>query len=198
MKPTTILFVGPQGSGKGTQVSAISDWLTTSYPELPVVDIQTGKPFRELANKGSYTATVVKNLIEHGKLVPTVLTSAMVMQEFISNMQENAVVLLDGYPRDLQQATVLEEMLTVYNRPDMLVVFLDTPDEVVKKRMLSRGRNDDTDVAIAERLRLYHEVTEPLIAYYQNRPATKVLRVDGSQALGTVTEAIKDALLGSN
>ena len=194
MKPATILFIGPQGSGKGTQVDAISTWLQEVIPELPLLNIQTGKPFRALAQQGGYTAEVVKERIESGKLVPTILTASLVMSEFVSDMKEDALVMMDGFPRDLEQAGIFDEMLAVYDREEMIVVFLDTSDEVVTKRMLARGRNDDTEEIIKERLETYHKLTEPLLSFYENRAHTSVVRVAGELPPDRVTEAIKDEL----
>ncbi len=185
----TILFIGPQGSGKGTQVAAVANYLR-AHDSVSVEQIETGTPFRELAERGGFAAALVKELIEHGQFVPNVITNALVMQELVDRLTPECHVLLDGYPRDLDQAHTLEAALTFFKRPRLTVFHLDTPDEVVIARMKGRGRSDDTDVAIAERLRLYHTATEPLVAYYRSRPETTFVTVNGAESIESVTRQL--------
>jgi adenylate kinase len=194
MQPLTIIFIGPQGSGKGTQIELLRERLLAQPTVLPITHIQTGVPFRELAATGGYTATVVKELVENGKLVPNVLTNAMVVNEFIRQHQQGAHVLFDGYPRDIDQAKTCEDIFTLYHRSNVHVIYLDTPEDVVTARMLERGRNDDTEAVIAERLRQYKAVTEPLITYYEQRPNTTVHRINGAATVAEVQAAIATAL----
>lgn len=193
MQPHTILFIGPQGSGKGTQVAAVATYLR-EQGTVPVEQIETGTPFRELAQRGGFAATLVKDLIEHGRFVPPVITNALVMRELVDRLTPECHLLLDGYPRDIDQAHTLEEALQFFKRPHLTVFHLDTPDEVVIGRMRGRGRSDDTEEAIAERLRLYHSVTEPLVSYYQARPETTFIAIDGAESIAAVTRTIVAAL----
>ena len=194
MKPSTIIFIGPQGSGKGTQVEAIGVWLEETTPDTPLLNVQTGMPLRALAGQDGYTASIIKDRIEAGKLVPTVLMSALVMQEFVAGMQADSLVVMDGYPRDLTQAKVLDDVLAVYSRQDIIVLFLDVQDEEVTRRMLDRGRTDDTEAVIKERLATYHAMTEPLLEYYEERDGATVVRIDGAGMPEEVTATIKDEL----
>lgn len=192
--PLTIIFIGPQGSGKGTQIELLCERLKAQPNPLPITHIQTGVPFRALAETGSYTASVVKEILAAGKLVPNVLTSALVVQEIVRQHDAHAHLLFDGYPRDIEQAKTCEEIFTLYGRTNVHVIYLDTPEAVVTARMLERGRSDDTEVVIAERLRQYKAATEPLIAYYQQRPHTTVYRIDGAATVEAVQTAIANAL----
>lgn len=194
MQPLTVIFIGPQGSGKGTQVDMLISELGRADANHPITHIQTGKPFRELAEQGGYTAQVVKSLIESGALVPNVITSAFVVQEFVKNHEKGAHVIFDGYPRDIEQAKTCDEIFKLYNRGTVSVIYLDTAEDVVTERMLRRGRSDDNEAAIKERLRQYHAVTEPLIAYYESRPDTNVYRIDGGADMPTVKRDILAAL----
>lgn len=192
--PLTIIFIGPQGSGKGTQIDLLCERLKSQVDARPITHIQTGVPFRELAASGGYTAAVVKELVETGKLVPNVLTNALVMQEFVRQHEASAHVIFDGYPRDIEQAKTCDDIFTLYNRTDVYVIYLDTPEDVVTARMLERGRADDTEAVIAERLRQYKAATEPLIAYYEARPNTTVHRINGALPVVDVQSAIAAAL----
>lgn len=192
MPAKTIIFIGPQGSGKGTQVEAVAAAFTARAEAVFVA--QTGQPFRELAARGGYAAARVRDTIEAGHLVPHVIVSALVVKELIDNLSPETNLILDGYPRDVAQAETLEEALAFFERPQLTVIHLDTPDEVVIARMKGRGRNDDTDEAIAQRLQLYHTLTEPLVAHYVKRPDTNFVTIDGAQPIRVVTKEITAAL----
>lgn len=194
MEPKTIIFIGPQGSGKGTQIERLKEKLSALDSNRSITHIQTGKPFRDLAATGGYTADVVKNLINAGKLVPNVLTNALVAQEFMRQHVEGAHIIFDGYPRDEEQAKVCNELLALYGRMTFDVIHLDTAESVVIERMLARGREDDTQDVISERLRQYRSVTEPLLDFYRAQPGVMVHSVDGAGSETEVQTAIATAL----
>lgn len=194
MEAKTIIFIGPQGSGKGTQIDALITKLQAVDSDRSITHIQTGKPFRELAAKGGYAADVVKGLIQSGTLVPNVLTNALVVQDFVNQHTNDAHVIFDGFPRDTEQAQVCDELFTLFSREHVDIVYLDTAEEVVMERMLKRGRDDDTEAVIAHRLQQYRNNTEPLIAFYKERPQTTVHVIDGARTEEEVQTAIFAAL----
>ena len=192
MAGKTIIFMGPQGSGKGTQV----DLVKTALEEVgtPVLHLQTGQPFREMVSKDTFTAKRIVETINSGALVPDWITNAIVARELEEKLTEDTALILDGFPRNLEQANVLEDMFGFYNRADISVVFLDTPEEVVRERMKGRGRDDDTDEAIDKRLAAYREQTEPVVDYYKQRVGTDMVIVDGSDTIEKVAAEIKAQL----
>ncbi len=190
MEPKTIIFIGPQGSGKGTQVNLLKKTITEVDPERFINHVQTGRPFRELATTGSYTAEVVKKLIDNGKFVPDVLTNAFVVKEFVDQHVSGAHVMMDGYPRNEEQAIECNELFALYNRQNIDVIHLDTEESVVIERMQERGRKDDTEVAIAERLRKYRSVTEPLLDFYRKQDNATVHVIDGGQSMEDVQKEL--------
>lgn len=194
MQPKTIIFIGPQGSGKGTQIEHLKQKLSTVDAERFITHIQTGKPFRELAAAGGYTADIIKKLLADGQLVPNVLTNAFVVQEFVNQHVEGAHVIFDGYPRDTEQAHICLELFELYNRTAIDVVYLDTEESVVVERMLERGRDDDTEEIIAERLRQYREYTEPLLDFYGEQSNMTVHTINGGGTEEEVQAAIQAAL----
>jgi adenylate kinase len=192
MKSKTIIFLGPQGSGKGTQVEKLASHLDSRHE--PVTVLQTGKPFRDLSARGGFAAELVRNRIEKGKLIPNAVTNALVISEMMHVTTPDTHLIFDGYPRDVAQAEVLDEALQFFERSELTIVHLDSPDSVVIKRMKSRGRSDDTDEGIAERLRLYHSVTKPVLAYYQARPQTVLHTIDGALTIEEVASRIRSIL----
>jgi adenylate kinase len=194
MKPKTIIFIGPQGSGKGTQVDLLKEAIAKADPAHFINHVQTGKPFRELAEAGGYTAEVVKKLIENGQFVPDVLTNAFVVNEFVNQHVEGAHIILDGYPRNEAQAIQCNELFDLYGRAHIDVIHLDTAESVVVERMLARGRSDDTKDAIAERLRRYREVTAPLLDFYTELETATVHNIDGGQTIEAVQKDVAKVL----
>ena len=160
-----ILLLGPQGAGKGTQGKLIA-------AEHGIPHVATGDMLRAAMAAGSELGRQVKPIYDSGSLVPDELMIALIRERLGADDAREGFVL-DGFPRTMPQAEALEEMLREIGR-DLDVVFeFQAPDEVGRERMLKRaaeeGRTDDTPEAIAERLRLYHEETEPLIEYYRSR-----------------------------
>ena len=116
MEPRTIIFIGPQGSGKGTQVEELVKHIEREDPAHKVLEVQTGKGFRALAETGSYTSLRVKNLLEHGCLVPDFLTEAIVVSQLIAELTHESHIVMDGFPRNQKQAQFVDELLEFYKR----------------------------------------------------------------------------------
>lgn len=194
MKPHTILFIGPQGSGKGTQVQNIIAYLRESDADTPIMDVETGRLFRALAETGNATATRVKDLIENGKPVPDFVTNSFVMADFRDRYTPESHITLDGFPRNADQAAFLDDIFAFYGRTDMSVVYLETPEEVVRERMIARGRSDDTEEKITERLRWSMDMMREMIEYYKARPHTQFITVNGAGTIEEVQTSIKSEL----
>lgn len=194
MEQQTVLFIGPQGSGKGTQVQNLIAYLKESDHERPVMDVETGRLFRALAETGNATAEIVKRLVNDGKPVPDFVTNSFVMADFRDRYTPECHITLDGFPRNAEQAQFLDQIFALYDRMEMSVVYLDTPEKVVRERMMARGRHDDTEEKITERLRWSMEMMHGLLDYYNKRPQTHMVTVDGSQTIEEVQETIKDGL----
>lgn len=186
MNVQTVVFIGPQGSGKGTQVDLLLKYLEKNDPSKEIVEIQTGKGFRTLAKEGGYTALRVKNILEHGELVPDFLTQAIVVNQLIADLTSESHIVMDGFPRNIEQAKFADGLLKFYLREQISVVYLETPEDIVRERMTIRGRSDDNEASINERLRLYKEMTEPLLSHYQHRPKTSFITVDGVKTVEEV------------
>lgn len=189
MKPQTIIFIGPQGSGKGTQVREVTKHLEENSKK-PVTNIETGKAFRQLAEEGSYTAQRVKELLAEGQMIPNFLTKAFVVKFLIRNLTPETHLTMDGFPRNLVQVKFIDDLMAFYKRDSLTVVYLDVAEEVVRERMAGRGRNDDTPELIDERLRLYRENTMPIVESYKERADVNFIHVDGTLPIPEVTQYI--------
>jgi adenylate kinase len=183
----TIIFVGPQGSGKGTQIARLSEVLKERNASRRVVDIQTGRRFRALAAKREgYTDEHIHETLNTGILQPLFLSVVLWGDAFQNQVDEDCHVLIDGFPRTVHEAHVLESAFTFYKRSPVTVIHLDTPESVVRDRMVCRAREDDTPESIEARLRWYREETLPVVGYYRNRPRTTVIDIDGTKSIDDV------------
>jgi|AntRauTorckE6833_2_1112554.scaffolds.fasta_scaffold08474_3 adenylate kinase len=195
MQPKTIIFIGPQGSGKGTQIEHLFTVIAEQDPARRIVDIQTGRRFRALAAKcETFADKKIASTLESGELQPDFITHVLWGQAMLDQLDNKSHLLIDGFPRTVHQAEVLEEALDFFERDHIHVVNLDTPEEVVRKRMEERARDDDTVESIETRLRWYREDTLPVLDYYRVRPQTTVHDIDGMSSIENVHEQILKAL----
>ncbi len=193
--PITVIFIGPQGSGKGTQIERLKQVLETDDERRRVVDIQTGRRFRSLAAKQeTFAEDKVAVTLDAGSLQPDFLSAVLWGQAMVDQLDPKSHLLIDGFPRTVAQIPDLEDAFHFFERGKLDVINLVTPEEVVRTRMQSRARADDTPASIEERLRWYREDTLPVVAYYRSRPNTIVHDIDGRMNIDEVHAAIITAL----
>jgi adenylate kinase len=195
MQKQTIIFIGPQGSGKGTQIELLAKVLRNSDSSRHVVDIQTGRRFRALAAKGEgFTEKKVNETLDSGILQPLFLSVVLWGDAFHHYVDPDCHLLIDGIPRTVNEAKVLESALVFYKREPLTIINLHADEDIVRERMRSRARPDDTDTSIEARLTWYREETLPVLAYYRKRTHTTVLDCDGGGSIHEVQNEILRAL----
>lgn len=174
-----LVLVGPPGAGKGTQAAVLSE-------QLAVPHISSGDLFRANIDNSTPLGQEAKSYLDAGELVPDKITNEMVRQRLAeSDAQEG--FLLDGFPRTTPQADVLGGILAENNMELTAVLRFDVPREELVRRLLDRGRSDDTEDLIRHRLAVYDSETTPLLEYYRD----KVIPID---ALGSVEDITGRAL----
>ena len=183
-----LLVLGPQGSGKGTQAARIS-------ADHGIPHVSTGEMFRAAIAARTELGRQVEPILASGDLVPDELTVALI-RERLSRADAADGFVLDGFPRNLAQAEELDEMLAEIGRSLDAVLFFDIPDEIALERIASRaaeeGRRDDQADAIARRLAIYHDHTEPVVERY--RASGKLVPLHASRSIGEVAAEIAAAL----
>ncbi|MCA9360743.1 nucleoside monophosphate kinase [Candidatus Nomurabacteria bacterium] len=195
MKPTTIIFIGPQGSGKGTQIDLLDKVISEKDPLRRIVDIQTGRRFRALSAKHeTFAERKIARKLDTGELQPDFLTHILWGQAMLDQLDQKSHLLIDGFPRTVAQAHVLEEALDFFERDFVHVINLDTPEDIVRKRMKERARADDTEDSIETRLKWYRDDTLPVLDYYRVRPDTFVHDLVGTDTIEGVHAQILRAL----
>lgn len=217
-----VIFMGAQGSGKGTQAERIG-------PELKLVKVATGDLFRSAIAQQSELGLKVKSIIEAGDLVPDELTNAIVQVRLaqIAAQRESSDevngALFDGFPRNEAQARTLDDILASQNTALNAVIEIDVPREKLIDRLGGRRtcencgsvyhvesdpptvenicdkcggkliqREDDKPEAIKRRLAVYDNQTKPLLDYYRAKGI--LVTVNGDQHIDAVTSEIHEAL----
>lgn len=174
-----LVLLGPPGAGKGTQAALLSE-------KLGVPHISTGDLFRANISQGTDLGKEAKTYIDAGNLVPAEVTNRMV-EARIAEPDATEGFLLDGYPRSVAQADALKEMLGGSGHTLDAVLEFKVNEDTVVQRMLARGREDDTEDVIRNRMSVYRSETAPLLEYY----AGQVKSID---AVGEVEEINARAL----
>jgi len=179
---TRLVLVGPPGAGKGTQAGTLSE-------KLGVPHISTGDLFRAHIGDGTALGRSVQGILDSGKLVPDETTNEMV-RERLSDDDAQDGFLLDGFPRNIAQAEVLDKILAESGHKLDAVVEFQIDEDVVVSRLLGRGRTDDTEEVIRHRQHVYRSATEPLLNYYHDL----LLTVDAVGEVDEVTSRVLKAL----
>lgn len=172
-----ILLLGSIGCGKSTQAQILADDLGFDY-------IRSGDLVREKAHEATTEGRECKECLENGHLVSDLIIAPLVqarLEERQSKGQHNFI--FDGYIRRLSQ-------LKVWDPEYDLVVFLKVPEATVRERLAKRERTDDKPEIIEERLKVYHQETEPVIQYYQKKGI--LWTIDASGTIEQVTKKIEE------
>jgi adenylate kinase len=174
-----IVLLGPPGAGKGTQAAKLAD-------KLGIPHISTGDLFRDNIKGETELGLEAKRYLDAGDLVPSSLTNALVEDRIDADDAKNGFIL-DGYPRSVEQAEALGDMLAARNLSlDAVIEFRVSEDELLS-RLKGRGREDDTEEIILNRMRVYRDETAPLLDHYRAELKT----VD---AVGSLDEVFARAL----
>ncbi|MEM2916645.1 MAG: adenylate kinase [Candidatus Woesearchaeota archaeon] len=203
-----IVIIGPQGSGKGTQADLISK-------RFNIPHIDAGQILRDQVAKKTALGKKIEGAMKKGQLLPYRIVNEVIRQRLSEPDCKNGFVL-DGYPRQLEEAEFLDGIADID-----AVIFLDIPDDIAVKRLSARRvcvgcriplyglpedigkacsacggklvqREDDKPEAVRNRLKIYHETTEPLVEYY--KPRGIIHRVDGRGTVEQVFKAIMQEL----
>ncbi len=174
-----VVLLGAPGAGKGTQAEKLAE-------KLQIPHLSTGALFRHNISTGTKLGLEAKRYLDAGDLVPTELTNELV-DDRLTEPDTGDGFILDGYPRSVPQAQALHDMLERRGTQLDAVVEFRVPEDELLERLRARGRADDSDEVILNRMNVYRDETAPLLEYYRNELKT----VD---AVGTVDEVFARAL----
>lgn len=184
-----LIFFGAPGAGKGTQAKKLSEKFNFSH-------VSTGDMLRLQIEKNTELGLKAKQFMDKGDLVPDDVMIGMV-EDTINQTKNVKGIILDGFPRTLNQAKALDEMLKKnnYSISDVLYINVDKKEIIdrLKKRAEIENRKDDSDISIVEnRISVYNKNTAPIIGYYENQ--NKLKRVEGVGNIDDIFERIQNTL----
>lgn len=196
MDKQTLIFLGTQGSGKGTQIGLVKQWLEQYEKARPIVHFEMGKNLRELAGRQDYTGKLAHEILLGGNLIPYAISCAVFAQYLMNNIHSGEEhLVIDGFPRTADQVPTLDSAMDYFGRNQVTIVVLNISDEEAVKRLLPRGRADDTEEGIRKRLSWSREQTMPNIAWFKQHPERyKVIEVFGERPIEEVQGDIRNQL----
>ena len=172
-----IVMLGGPGSGKSTYTEYL-------IKHFNITHIYPGGMLRKEVEKGSEIGKIAKSIIDRGEFVPN-----QIVLELIKDKVEKSPkgYVLDGWPRYMQQVEDMEKNEIGYD----YAVFLDVSRDEVMRRLLARGRADDTEEIIGNRIELYKKETGPVIEYMRKRPGFLEIKAEGGTPEETANEIIR-------
>jgi adenylate kinase len=184
-----IIFLGPPGAGKGTQAKRLCE-------ERDLIQLSTGDLLRDQVKRNTELGQQAKIIMDRGELVSDEIIICMV-RDALAQMPQNKIrVLFDGFPRTTAQSEALDNLLASFNADLNAVLLLEADEEPLVQRLLKRaqleGRSDDNELTIRNRMKVYREQTQPLIAYYKQQ--NKLRPLDGIGSIDEVYQRLSIAL----
>ena len=187
-----LVIFGPPGAGKGTQ----SKFIVNKYN---LYQLSTGDLLREEINNKTKLGLEISSIMNAGELVSDNIVGNLI-EKFISNEKYKNKIIFDGYPRTLNQAINLDNLLNKFNQKINLVLKLSVSLETVKKRILERqsqeNRKDDNEQVAIKRYQTYEKSSKPVLEYYEKSKLLKVIKGEATiteinSEISGIIEAIK-------
>ncbi|MEX0933232.1 MAG: nucleoside monophosphate kinase [Candidatus Paceibacterota bacterium] len=190
----TIILIGSQGSGKGTQARNVQEYMNQEGLGLPTFLFSMGESFRQFAKGDGFTEDRVQDFLSKGTILPLFLPVWSWTRMFIENIHGEEHLIFDGSPRTLDEARVLESAFAFYGRESVIVLKLEVSRKEILERLMLRGREDDTEEALEQRVSLFEENSLPILTFFASNPRYRVVSINGEQDAQSVFLEIKTAI----
>ena len=194
MQEYTIIFIGKSGAGKGTQISRLFEYLKNKG-ETDIAYLEAGQSLRDFIASDTYTSKLAKSGNENGRLQPGFLAVWAWANKMINTYTGQKVVCVDGAPRKLNEAYVIDEMFDFYNRQNRIIVHLNVTDDWAKDRLKDRGRADDLRTeSVESRLDWFSQNSKDILSFFEQSGKYKTITIHGEQEIERVHADIVSAL----
>ena len=179
-----LVIFGPPGAGKGTQSKFIVE-------KFNMFQLSTGEFLRKEISDNTKLGKKISSVINSGELVSDIIVSDLI-EKIISDSKYQNRIVFDGYPRNLNQAKNLDNLLEKHKQKIDIVLKLSVSLKTIKKRISERHglekRSDDNEKIAIRRFETYEKSTEPVIEYYKKLNLLKV--VDGERPINQINDEI--------
>jgi adenylate kinase len=192
MEPVTALFFGSQGAGKGTQVKMLVDFLK-SKSDRGIIHIDMGQELRNLRDTGTFAGKFTGTVIDAGDRMPDFMPIYLQTKKIVDTLTGTEHIIADGLARGADQTRSYDDMMQFFKRDNFQIINLVIDDEVAIRRLLSRGRNDDTEEAIRRRLAWTKTEVFPQLELLKSRGRT-IHEIDGEPDTEIIHKNILAAL----
>jgi len=188
----TVLFFGLQGAGKGTQVKMLMDYLKTKSNQ-GIIHIDMGQELRDLRDTGTLTGKLTREIIDNGIRIYDFMAIYLQTKKIIDNITGTEHIIADGLARGPDQTKGFDDMMTFFKRDNFQIISLEISDDIAIKRLMARGRNDDTEEAIRRRFAWTKAEGIPQIEFLKSRGRT-IHVINGEPDVDTIHKNILTAL----
>ncbi len=192
MKSDVYLFFGASGVGKGTQVKLLKEYIENKIND-EILTLDMGATLRATIEKGGYAGKKIDSIISQGNFLPSTVPVYFMYDFLMKNFTPDKFLIADGVVRSEVQARAFHEAMYFFEHEDYKIIFIKLSDEEITRRLLKRGRDDDTEEGIKNRIKLYKEQVFPLLDLF-NKWGKDIIEIDGSPSIDEVQKDILSKL----
>ncbi len=193
MNGQTFIFFGIVGSGKGTQVKLLTDFLKTKDAKETIYG-GTGEGFRKLVESNSYAGEILRDKMNKGELIDDFFANSIIANILSEQITPEKNLILDGYPRTEEQSKVLKSMMRFFRRENIKIIYIQLSEAEAMKRNLLRGRSDDTEAGLRKRFDEYMNNVVPAMNDFKGEAGYTIYTINGEQSVENVHKDIIKAL----
>jgi len=198
MNLKTFIFIGRSGCGKGTQAKLLIEYLEKIHTADKIFYLQTGQHFRDFVAKDGFANKMANEIAQEGGRQPDFLAVWIWSNSFLENVKNKEHLVIDGTPRSLNEARILDTAIKFYKRKKPVVIYMEVSRQWSEERLLARGRADDLEIEdIRKRLDWFEDDVMPAVEFYRNNSDYNLLDINGEQTIEEVHNEIMEKVFNN-